>query len=82
VRDTNFLTVPGADVILRCLHRDNNAGCLVLVAYLQGLLFNSEDGGRTIVRKVGKLLPVCLGMRHPSGTYDQIFISVRQLGVC
>jgi hypothetical protein len=25
---------------------------------------------------------VCLGIKHPSGAYDQIFISVRQLHVC
>jgi hypothetical protein len=26
--------------------------------------------------------PVCLGIKHPSGTYDQTFITVRQLLVC
>jgi hypothetical protein len=26
--------------------------------------------------------PVCLGIKHPSGAYDQILINVRQLRVC
>jgi hypothetical protein len=26
--------------------------------------------------------PVCRGIKHPSGAYDQIFITVRQFGFC
>jgi hypothetical protein len=35
-------------------------------------------------RSVGQSasLSVCLGVKHPSGVYDQIFVTVRQLRVC
>jgi hypothetical protein len=26
--------------------------------------------------------PICLGIMHPSGAYDQIFVTIRQLQVC
>jgi hypothetical protein len=41
---------------------------------------SSANVAMVVVGEVGKSSrPVCLGVRHSSGTHDQMFISVKQL---
>jgi hypothetical protein len=43
---------------------------------------NSQNLSLSLILRPMVSQPVCLRIKHPSGAYDQIFITVRQLRVC
>jgi hypothetical protein len=50
---------------------------IVLLQFLSDLRVESS-----LILRPSVSRPVCLGRKHPSGAYDQIFVTVRQLRVC
>jgi hypothetical protein len=54
-----------------------------LRSFLHSILYRTELSTQVkIMLRPMVSRPVCLGIKHPSGAYDQIFITVRQLRVC
>jgi hypothetical protein len=49
---------------------------------VSALTLNSMSLSLSLILRPTVSRPVCLGIKHPSGTYDQILITVRQLRVC
>jgi hypothetical protein len=53
---------------------------LVSSGWVSGIVSDVQSQGRTLRLTVTRA--VCLGIKHPSGAYDQICITLRQLRVC
>jgi hypothetical protein len=51
-------------------------------ASTRNCIFLSRSLSLSLILRPTVSRPVCLGIKHPYGAYDQIFITVRQLRVC
>jgi hypothetical protein len=58
-----------------------NGGSLPTDSFLHRLPYRTDSVKSSLMLQPTDSRPVCLGIKHPSGAYDQIFISVRQLRV-
>jgi hypothetical protein len=66
---------------LKCEYSQCSVGRLYCFkANMHTVLCDSPKISLILQPTVGR--PVCLGIKHPSGAYNQIFITVRQLQVC
>jgi hypothetical protein len=94
-RDTNTHTCPQSHLYFRCLVKAFNGGYFSSSAFPncpQPQLPASNSNGSQRLNPSGYLTatrvsslsrrPVSLGIKHPSGTYDKIFITVGQLRGC
>jgi hypothetical protein len=76
-RPQSFIVFPSNCLITALDNGDSSASVLTLCP-----LANTTNLSLNLILRPRVSRPVCLGIKHPSGAYNQIFITVGQLRVC